>query len=330
MSATLEIDVGFSTTGLTVDIFPDGSDTADVTTGSITEATNRKGIYLYTATGLSGLKRVIPKTGSTPLGTFYAQLATSGTVVCEVSRAACLALPVTPVATQTSLDAVSVAVTSISNRVPSSLTGDGNIKADTLKINGDAPSIPSESDVATAVWAAGTRTLSSFGTLVADVAAAVWAAASRTLTAFGFTVAATVDEESIAAATATQVISGLAGVEITVTSAIVGAGEIRIKQGDDYDADIGTAITWTITGLASFVGGSAAFTGGGITGKACTVVSATVIRMELTAAETAEGTLERTKGSEYKLVITFANTMKRSLDGIMVVTNQYGILDDPE
>lgn len=38
---------------------------------------------------------------------------------------------------------------------------------------------------ATAVWAAGSRTLSSFGTLVADVAAAVWASAARTLTSFG-------------------------------------------------------------------------------------------------------------------------------------------------
>lgn len=38
------------------------------------------------------------------------------------------------------------------------------------------------------VWAVGTRTLTSFGTLVADVASAVWAAGSRTLTAFGFSV----------------------------------------------------------------------------------------------------------------------------------------------
>lgn len=36
------------------------------------------------------------------------------------------------------------------------------------------------------VWAVTTRTLSSFGTLVADGATAVWAAGSRTLTAFGF------------------------------------------------------------------------------------------------------------------------------------------------
>jgi len=40
-----------------------------------------------------------------------------------------------------------------------------------------------------AVWAAGGRTLTSFGTLVSDVAAAVWAYGSRVLTAFGFSVA---------------------------------------------------------------------------------------------------------------------------------------------
>ncbi len=43
-------------------------------------------------------------------------------------------------------------------------------------------------DVTTQVWAAGTRSLTTFGTLVADTAAAVWASAARTLTAFGFTV----------------------------------------------------------------------------------------------------------------------------------------------
>ncbi|MEN6532962.1 MAG: hypothetical protein ABFD89_04825, partial [Bryobacteraceae bacterium] len=42
---------------------------------------------------------------------------------------------------------------------------------------------PSASDMATAVWGAGTRTLSGFGSLVADIATAVWGAASRILTA---------------------------------------------------------------------------------------------------------------------------------------------------
>lgn len=42
---------------------------------------------------------------------------------------------------------------------------------------------PSASAIATAVWANATRTLSTYGTLVADMATAVWAAVTRTLTA---------------------------------------------------------------------------------------------------------------------------------------------------
>jgi hypothetical protein len=48
---------------------------------------------------------------------------------------------------------------------------------------------PSASDIATAVWGATTRTLSSFGTLVADIATAVWGATTRTLSSFGTLVA---------------------------------------------------------------------------------------------------------------------------------------------
>lgn len=40
-------------------------------------------------------------------------------------------------------------------------------------------------DITTAVWIAGSRTLTSFGTLVTDITNAVWAAGSRTLTSFG-------------------------------------------------------------------------------------------------------------------------------------------------
>lgn len=59
---------------------------------------------------------------------------------------------------------------------------------------------PTASDIATAVWAASTRTLTSFGTLATTVATAVWASATRTLSAFGFTVTAT-DVSSIKAVT---------------------------------------------------------------------------------------------------------------------------------
>lgn len=46
---------------------------------------------------------------------------------------------------------------------------------------GDTIIGPSSADAAATVWENGTRTLSSFGTLVADLAAAVWGAAVRTL-----------------------------------------------------------------------------------------------------------------------------------------------------
>ena len=55
---------------------------------------------------------------------------------------------------------------------------------------GDAMTLTAgeRTSVGTAVWVSATRTLTSFGTLVADIATAVWGAAARTLTAFGFTV----------------------------------------------------------------------------------------------------------------------------------------------
>lgn len=49
-----------------------------------------------------------------------------------------------------------------------------------------APNETALTALAASVWSFGSRTLSSFGSLVSDV----WAAASRTLTAFGFTVSA--------------------------------------------------------------------------------------------------------------------------------------------
>ncbi len=58
--------------------------------------------------------------------------------------------------------------------------------------------------LSTSVWASATRTLSSFGTLVADVATAVWAAAARTLTAFGFTVSTNANATETAIQTQTD------------------------------------------------------------------------------------------------------------------------------
>jgi hypothetical protein len=47
--------------------------------------------------------------------------------------------------------------------------------------------VPTATEISNVVWSAGTRTLTSLGSLASDVATAVWSAATRTLTAFGFT-----------------------------------------------------------------------------------------------------------------------------------------------
>lgn len=65
-----------------------------------------------------------------------------------------------------------------------------NATVSSRAIPGDAMALTSgeRTTLAGVIWANASRTLTSFGTLVADVATAVWAAGARTLTAFGFTV----------------------------------------------------------------------------------------------------------------------------------------------
>lgn len=62
---------------------------------------------------------------------------------------------------------------------------EGEIKVGDFVDNIDAAISTRSSHSASDVWAVGTRTLTSFGTLVSDVATAVWAAGTRTLTSFG-------------------------------------------------------------------------------------------------------------------------------------------------
>lgn len=59
--------------------------------------------------------------------------------------------------------------------------------------NLDATVSSRSSHTAADIWAVGTRTLTSFGTLVADAATAVWASVTRTMTAFAFTVSTASD-----------------------------------------------------------------------------------------------------------------------------------------
>jgi hypothetical protein len=79
---------------------------------------------------------------------------------------------------------------------------------------------------AAAVWAAGTRTLTSFGTLAADVAAAVWSATTRTLTS----------------------LAGLIGYQPRIVSPVLSDYSIEIVSGDDYTGDSAIAMpraAWT-------------------------------------------------------------------------------------
>lgn len=92
-------------------------------------------------------------------------------------------------AMKTSLNAATPAAT-VSDKTGFSLTSAYD-PAKTASQAGDAMALTSgeRTTFAGVIWAAATRTLTSFGTLAADAATAVWASVARTLTAFGFTVA---------------------------------------------------------------------------------------------------------------------------------------------
>lgn len=85
--------------------------------------------------------------------------------------------------------------------------------------------------VAAAVWAVGTRTLTSFGTLVSDTATAVWAAGTRTLTSFGTLVADVATAVWGAVARTLTAISDSAGVTTLLTRI---PGTVQPQTGDSY------------------------------------------------------------------------------------------------
>lgn len=109
-------------------------------------------------------------------------------------------------------------------------------KTDTLPATPASTSdIPSAAANATAVWASGSRTLSSFGTLVSDI----WSNASRTLSAFGFTVTtdvsstvstnlnATVGSRATPADVLTQVNGALDASQTELTTVPTATGTLR-------------------------------------------------------------------------------------------------------
>ena len=85
---------------------------------------------------------------------------------------------------------------------------------------------------AEAIWTVGTRTLTSFGTLVADITTAVWGAGTRTLTSFGTLVA---DGAAAVWASVTRSLTDKAGFSISGT-----------KQTLDALNDISAAAVWSV------------------------------------------------------------------------------------
>lgn len=132
--------------------------------------------------------------------------------------------------------------------------------------------IPTAATIATAVWAAGTRTLTSYGTLVADTAAAVWAYATRTLTSISGVAS---DIWSYATRTltqsATQVTAAVSGSDITVNSyntwtiALTGVGDISsrtalyftAKKNPEDDPDTASIVQVEETDGLLYINGAA-------------------------------------------------------------------------
>jgi len=91
------------------------------------------------------------------------------------------------VGTPVALDGGSATVSGMLTKLADD-NGGASFDAETDSLNKVRDKVDALNNITAAdVWAAGTRTLTGFGTLVADIATAVWTAAVRTLSAFGFT-----------------------------------------------------------------------------------------------------------------------------------------------
>jgi len=101
-----------------------------------------------------------------------------------VITAAITAKAVTP-ATDISALATEANATANRNTVTTAITNKAVTPATSLVGIALTTDIPTAATIAAAVWGAGTRSLTTFGTLAADAATAVWAAVTRTLTSAG-------------------------------------------------------------------------------------------------------------------------------------------------
>lgn len=124
-----------------------------------------------------------------------------------------------------------------------------NANAKTSDVVSAVAALPSASAIASAVWASGSRTLTSFGTLVADI----WAYASRTLTSGAFSASSVWDYLTSSIATTGSIgklltdridaaVSSIAATATAQNPTPNKAGAITMQRGATFDA--------TLTGLS--------------------------------------------------------------------------------
>lgn len=114
-------------------------------------------------------------------------------------------------------------------------------------------------DTATAVWSAGTRTLSSFGTLATDAAAAVWAYATRILTAgTNISIPSASDNATATWAAETRTLSSFGTLVSDVATAVWAAGTRTLSSFGTLVSDIATAVWAASTRTLTSGGGGGA------------------------------------------------------------------------
>ena len=111
---------------------------------------------------------------------------------------------------------------------------------------------------------------------LAAIAAAVWDRLTSALTTAG----------SVGAYLLSKLGLLTSATSVSVASPISG-GTVTTVQGDDYKADDGRAIEWTVATTAELTGGTVAVIVEGVDTYTGSVVDETTIRLELTAAQTA-------------------------------------------
>lgn len=79
----------------------------------------------------------------------------------------------------------------------------------------------------------------------------------------------------------------ISGAQITVTSPVTEDGDVDTIQGDDYLHEDGRALSWTVSSSATLTGGVATAVIKGVASFTATIVSETLIRLELTRAQSA-------------------------------------------